>query len=349
MKKYFKKIHSSVVILLKLLGKDSKRSFTLPLKVKWFAWSRGFLPENYIIYNFIKNNPKDYINDFIRLSKSALINKQNAILLDYKHLFSHFLMYEKRVVQPELYVAKRKVIKFNTGLPFILGDEFDNFLKQKLVIKPTGGGGGTDIFFINYRDKIWELNGKPIEYQKLIKFIYNCREVLIYKYINQTGFAHEVNPHSLNTIRILTMIEPKSNKSFLAAAVFRCGVAKSGQVDNWSSGGLSVQINLETGEMGMGVTFPHTGKLTWLINHPDSGVPLMSKKIPEWENLKQEVLNLAQRLFFIPYIAWDIVPMDSDFFILEANSNTDVNLLQVHEPLLKSFRVQDFYRYHKVI
>jgi hypothetical protein len=87
---------------------------------------------------------------------------------------------------------------------------------------------------------------------------------------------------------------------------------------------------------------------------PKTGVKVNNLKfeglrIDNWEEIKSYVLNLSQQYFYIPYIGWDIVPMGDDFMILEANSNSDVNLLQIHGGLLKDERVREFYKYHQVI
>lgn len=337
-----------VLVLKKIYKKDREREFPLSFTIRLSAWIKGFIPESSVIYNFSENTPERYLNDFARLSKATSINGVNAILLDYKHLFSHLLANEKRVFQPDFYILKGKAFMFIEGKPIEIEDLF-KMIHAEYVIKPTGGGGGAGILFMDARETPWKINASKYDQIKLHKLFESFQEVLMYKRINQSGFANKVNPGSLNTIRMLTMIDAKSQEAFLASAVFRCGVKKSGAVDNWSSGGLSVKINNDTGKMGKGVTFPYNGSLQWLSFHPDSNFPLEGTIVPDWKMMKDEVLALAQRYPFLPYIAWDVVPMESDFLILEANSNSDVNLLQVHEPLLTSTKVRAFYKHYDVI
>ena len=58
---------------------------------------------------------------------------------------------------------------------------------------------------------------------------------------------------------------------------------------------------------------------------------------------------MHQNLNFIPYIGWDIVSDGNDVMVLEANSNSDVNLFQVHQPLFKNKGTRSLYKKCKLI
>ena len=51
----------------------------------------------------------------------------------------------------------------------------------------------------------------------------------------------------------------------------------------------------------------------------------------------------------LKYIGWDVVITKKGLYIIEANNSTDVELLQVHKPLLINERVRNFYKYYKII
>ena len=72
--------------------------------------------------------------------------------------------------------------------------------------------------------------------------------------------------------------------------------------------------------------------------------------VPHWDEITTTILELAEQLPELPYIGWDlIVVTDGGFKILEGNTNSDVNLLQAHEPLLRSESTRAFYLEHDVI
>jgi len=58
---------------------------------------------------------------------------------------------------------------------------------------------------------------------------------------------------------------------------------------------------------------------------------------------------LANKLPYLDYIGWDIVPFEEYIIVIEANNHSDVNLLQVHKPLLKNEKIKSFYLYHEII
>jgi hypothetical protein len=143
-------------------------------------------------------------------------------------------------------------------------------------------------------------------------------------------------------------VDPDTGEAFVATAVHRFGNKDSIPVDNWSRGGLSSRIDLETGELGPGATYPRHGEVIFHDDHPDTGTRIRGVCIPGWSQLKHRLLDMAQAWSFIPYVGWDIIVADDDTWLLEGNNYSDVNLLQVHGPLLRDPRVRRFYRYHGV-
>ena len=71
--------------------------------------------------------------------------------------------------------------------------------------------------------------------------------------------------------------------------------------------------------------------------------------IPGWETLTRSLLQLASRLVSVPYIGWDICVIRDGFVVIEGNNRPDVNLMQIHRPLLLDARVQRFYKDRGVI
>lgn len=57
-----------------------------------------------------------------------------------------------------------------------------------------------------------------------------------------------------------------------------------------------------------------------------------------------QLLGVAARLPFLPYVGWDIVvdPLGS-LKIIEGNHRSGVTILQIHQPLLRDPRIRDFF------
>src|SRR5262249_56599791 len=112
---------------------------------------------------------------------------------------------------------------------------------------------------------------------------------------------------------------------------------------DWSQGGLSCWVDPETGTIGPGI---RKKVRTPQITHPDSGAVVSGAAIPNWSAIKDGMLAVCRALTFLPYVGWDIAVTQDGFRIIEGNSAPDVDLMQVHRPLLADERVRGFYRDH---
>src|SRR5690606_13045480 len=106
-----------------------------------------------------------------------------------------------------------------------------------LIIKPLTGGGGNGISKVIWNVDDVFFSGFCKSKEAFVKTIHSGRDYLMTEIISQTGLSHSIFPHSINSIRVLTMMDPRTDQPFIATAVHRFGVTKSGVVDNWSAGG----------------------------------------------------------------------------------------------------------------
>lgn len=211
--------------------------------------------------------------------------------------------------------------------------------------------GGARISKVSVENGELKFTGDCKTVEEFNKKILNNKstDFLFTENIRQTGILSNIFPDSLNSIRILTMIDPQTNKPFIARTIQRFGSKKSGLVDNLSAGGITALVDIETGVLGKGVAYPYDGRMNWIEKHPDTGVRFTGLKVDNWEKIKEQILSLSEDFYYLPYIGWDIAPMEDGFIILEANSNSNTRILQIHGGLLKEPRVREFYRYYGVI
>ena len=262
----------------------------------------------------------------------------------------------KRVV-PIIGLTSNGVLKkYSNGILTGLTSEecltelIQNTTNNAIIIKPQTGGGGAGITSVVLDGRHLVFSGQFTSFQDLLKKIgQSSVDYIITEKIMQRGVFHKINPNSLNTLRVLTMIDPVSMEPFIAMAIQRFGVVKSGVVDNFTSGWISACVDVETGVIGQGATYPEGEHVVWLNYHPDTNEHFDGIEIPMWNEIKKYVIQLAKQYHYIPYVGWDIVPNEDSFYVLEGNSNSDVNVFQIHRPLLRDKRIRDFYRFHKVI
>jgi len=345
-----KKAYYLIKILIKLVKKELHSIFSIGFIKRLKLYLNGFFVESYYIYNFNKNNKKDYLSDYFRFTKCSFLNYEYASVLDNKIIFEQFFKTKCNVIQHDFLFLNGRIINLSKKFFFNAYNDIISELKKgvEFIIKPVSGGGGKKIFFIQYGSVI-QINNKPINESFFIRFLQNLNGYVGSVRFEQKGFSNFVFPESLNTIRVLTFFDPFKSECFIGFAVHRFGTKKSGHVDNWSSGGISANIDIQTGILSQGVSFPEKKELIWYKRHPDTGHQIYDLHIPNWEKIKQTLLRTANLVPYIPYIGWDVVLSEDEVFILEANSNTDVNLLQVHKPLLSVPGIKEFYKYHKVL
>lgn len=322
-----------------------KREITSPVKVSFmrrlFMWLHGFLSESYIIYDIEKNELGNYVSDYSRWVRTPDINGLYYEFLTNKMLFFSILAQKGyKAHLPKTYGIKSETFQRVNSLLR---------LYKSLVLKPVVGGGGHDLILISKEQGKIYVNNEEETLERLRIIISELKNYLIQEFVTQAGYASSLFPKTTNTIRILTMWDIDRNLPFVAAAVHRIGTKRSFPVDNWSQGGLSAYINLRTGKISKAVSFPYSGKLVWHGNHPEIGSQIEGICIPHWSHIKDKILTMASSLRFVPYIGWDIVVTDIGFKILEGNTYSDVNLLQIHSPLLLDPRIKRFYKKYKVI
>ena len=176
-------------------------------------------------------------------------------------------------------------------------------------------------------------------------------EYLLCEYVEQAAYAEAIFPDSTNTIRMLTMFDPRTGEPFLARAVHRFGSSESAPLDNWTEGGCVGKIDEAEGRLVEGGCRTEGGGLRRVDRHPETGEPIAGRAIPRWDAIVEAVLDVAGAYPGLPYVGWDVVATDDEPYvaIVEGNRYSDVNMLQAFDPLLDDPQVRRFYEYHGVI
>ena len=194
----------------------------------------------------------------------------------------------------------------------------------------------------------FKLNGKPTTMAGVCAHV-GRSDYVIAPRIEQAEYARRIFPHSLNTIRVMTMIDVDTGEATIPCAVHRFGVHATAPIDTFFAGGIVAPLDLETGELGTVVTQLVDGKRRILDVHPETGAIIRGLHVPHWQKVREELLALAEQLPFLPWIAWDVVITDDGFLINEGNEQPSLKLLQTFGPLLANPSVAKFLRHHGVV
>lgn len=209
---------------------------------------------------------------------------------------------------------KRFVGRAQLGSNKCAFDEFVGFVgtAPRFLYKPNNGSCGKGILK-------YDATGKNLE--ALFQEIRSMPSGILDQLIVQHSRMAEVNPTSVNTIRIMTF--RTYGNLYYTGAAFRIGT--TGYVDNYDAGGIVVSIDIKSGrsrgpgENNMGERFE---------KHPVTGVDLRDIVIPNWNQLLDLVYEMASD-YEINYVAWDIAIGQNEVWLVEANPHGMINAIQV--------------------
>jgi len=165
------------------------------------------------------------------------------------------------------------------------------------------------------------------------------RSGLLENYIIQHKDINNLYPHSVNSIRIVTvLVDGSANVIY---AFIRIG--NDGRfVDNINAGGMAAPIDLNSGK----VLYPAFDKNSkYYEKHPLTQVEIAGFKIPYWEESIKMCLEAAKLIPELGYIGWDIAVTDNGPLLIEANHFPGHDILQMppHVPdkigMLPRFRL----------
>jgi hypothetical protein len=232
-----------------------------------------------------------------------------------------------------------------------LGDIKELIVRDKyLIAKPTNGVGGQGIELLHYNGKDFSSNGHKKDWHEISKALLMSGDVIICEYIRQNEFANYFYPHTVNTIRMLSMRDLESETAFIAAAAFRIGSSLSSPVDNLSAGGIVCDIDLVSGRLGKAAKgFYRSRSIQWVEKHPDSGARFAGHTIAGWSQICKTIQGVADKFPQLPYVAWDVAMGKDDIVVIEGNAWSDVALFQIYRPLLLDKRIESFLKQHKII
>lgn len=318
-----------------------KVSFFKKLRANIFG---GYLADQHVLYDFDNNDRKQYLSEF-DWYRSRKINDPFLKMMDNKIMATEVLSHYVNV--PKIHVAQNRyrILVFNDKITTY--EDIVKLLKtdKKLYIKPISAGKGENVFLLSYSNDIIFVNQTAYDESDFVNFLKKKHDWLITEAIEQGKYLNSIYKKTTNTIRLITMRDPETNKNKVFFAVQRIGVAKSIPVDNGSKGGLIANIDLETGVLSEARSL-HS--LDAHIVHPDSKSKIKGLKVPNWDELKNTMLNLADKFPFMHFIAWDVLLTEDGICVIEANSSSGVNIIQIWGPQRYN-ELGDFFRYHDVI
>jgi len=319
----------------------------MPLRRRLWLWRRGFTSPCGALYDLDAHGPDAYVSELQRYRLYRSLNGGHRYLLDDK-LSQHWMLSEHPENRPTAYgFVDRGYVHGLAGTefdgdPVPVAEWLPGALRDQgqFVLKQLRGHGGNEVVVCEYADGEFRLDGTPTTRAALCERVAELSGSLVTEYVHQHEYADELYPHATNTVRVLTLWDDEARELVTAFALHRVGTERSRPIDNYSAGGLTAEIDLETGTLGRAARKPFAGEVPWHDSHPDTGTRIAGTRVPHWEAVRATVEHLARENTNVPAIGWDVVLDESaEPVVLEANTGTHLDLFQVHRPLLADDRV----------
>lgn len=348
-----KKFLRHILIPVALLLNNKRRSQPTKSYKKHYFLVKGFMNESMILYGLTRHNQAKYLSDY-QILKTGAINQEAGYYLNNKVVFVDMLTGLIELPKTLATINHGSIISRTELFQEIEGlfTYLETNPELKLVIKPIDGAEGRGVSVITWSNGQIKRNSQRLTKEAFREYMSTLDAYFISEFILQGQFAQELFPDSLNTIRILTMIDSKTHKAFIAAAVFRVGTRLSAPTDNFRRRGLSIAIDPITGRLGKAAMIPHHGIVNWFERHPNTGKLLVGQIVPHWSEIQANILEVADYVYDrkqVKYVGWDVVVTDKGINLLEGNSRPGVSLHQVHQPLLVNPKTKAFYHDHNIL
>jgi hypothetical protein len=328
---------NKIQLLLNIILHDQERKpifkIIFELLQLFFLFKR--IPSYYFarhLYKKSRTNIKDYMPNKLLWSLWEIFNDLEAANVLKNKLYFNFFYGQFNINMPRIlmynhknmFVAGNKSFEINRiqDLKSVLEDLLRNQSNSaSLFIKKTYGSyGGANTFKIS-ADQL------PLSH-KLMKDIYNIVSgsgYLFQETIKQHPQLDMINPSCLNTIRFDTFID-RDGKIEIMSAFLRMS-SNNLYVDNISSGGCLVGIDLDSGKLkkyGYTSFTKAGGKI--LTEHPFSKITFENFNIPYFKQAKELVVRAAGFVPNLRLIGWDVGIGISEPILVEGNCGYDITV-----------------------
>lgn len=194
-----------------------------------------------------------------------------------------------------------------------------------VMVKPATASGGYGIMKADAADP----ESLDQCFKKLTE-ICPTDEIIIEEYVRQAPELAALHPSSLNTARIITVVDRKGVPHILGT-LFRIG--KDGTVvDNGASGGILCALS----EDGTILKSMDKKNNRFYTHHPNTDHPLVGFTIPRWDEAKALAKELALKKPGIRYCGWDLALTDRGWIMIEGNEGAELAGIQIFSGGCKS-------------
>lgn len=256
------------------------------------------------------------------------IDKSNyTVVLRDKHLFDLY-MRERGLPMPKVIaVADRsgfyslvegemKVMSKNEWLSNIAR------LSQEFFVKDATSCCGRGVAHVRVKNGSWESDGSAFN---LGDWDLRRGRIIVQEPIRNCEVLNDIYPYSLNTMRIVTVVNRETGEpELLFPGFIRIGCDKTKSIDNISAGGIGVGITVDGRLQKIGFRRPETGNVK-CERHPLTGRAFDGIVLPGYNDACELVKQAHSYLPEVASIGWDVAFTPDGPYIIEGNDNWEIS------------------------
>ncbi len=290
------RIKKTLDVAKKVSKKSNKNILLVIIDMLWcgYKYKAGYVDYHDLeMYNLTNKQRKTYLTWGLNLKYVRYFNNS-----DYYYIFLEKNIFNKTFNK----YIKRDWIYLNNNI-----DDFKKFIKtkDKIFCKPNDGFGGIGMELINlkdYKDK-----------DKLYNDLVDKKLLMIEEVIKQHSKLNELNPHSVNSIRIVSIrYNGKSNK---VKALIRMGTGSS-VVDNFTSGGTFAPVDIKTGVIE-DIALNKNNDIFY--KHPVTNTTIKGFQIPYWKEVIKLIDEVSKVVEEVRMVGFDIAITEEGPLLIEGN------------------------------
>lgn len=261
----------------------------------WSIYKYGALADDYISLGFYNKSHKERV-EYVTSGNKRLFYKrfyddEARRILANKNLFSRkFADFVKRDWIWTEDVSRADIEEF--------------MLKHnKVVIKPASSTWGIGVRLVDVN-----------EMDNILKDVSEGKHYMIEEVLINHPDIRKLNPSSLHTLRVETVIDNKG-VFHLLNVLLMVGM-KNTIVSNCHSGGVMCHIDMKT---GMVDNKGYNPQGWWCDVHPQSNIRFIGFKVPFIEQLEEYIKQVAKVMPNARYVGWDVAITPDGFELIEGN------------------------------
>ncbi|HET8984728.1 MAG TPA: sugar-transfer associated ATP-grasp domain-containing protein [Trueperaceae bacterium] len=328
-------------------------SAPVPIATRIKAWRHGFSGWAWLLYDLDNNDYRQYVPNKLSGRMANIDGPIARSVLKNKLLFEKTFSAHARVPRINAALERGSLTRLRDGFAPSSVSELVQWVVDSsagVFIKPVDSSEGRGAHSVEGRDGQILVDKKPADLAAATSLISAQDGSIVTDLVHQGAFGRSMFPDAVNTMRVITMIDPDSREPFVASAIHRFGTAASAPTDNVSRKAIRAKVDVETGVLTTGAASwaYENGRFKAFPTHPETGAQIAGVAVPGWNDVVDTLLGLVRRFPMLAYVGWDAVVGDDGVILIEGNHSPNITQ-QASGPYLADPRIRRFLEHHGVL